>query len=220
MNAAPVAAANSRSRKIERSSIGARAAPLDQDEGGSSTTAATRRPDHHRVVPAGDAAASRCRARGRSARRRRSRPSRSSPRSVSRLDELAQDEPAPERRQRGQRHVEPEDPVPGDRNERPAEHRPDHQADGGDHRVGAHRQAELLAGKCVGDQRRRRWRTGRRRRCPGRSARGSARCRRRRSRRRATRAGRPGSRRRRPACGRTGRRGGPAVSTRTVEAIM
>ena len=120
-----------------------------------------------------------------------------------------------------ERDVEPEDPVPGDRDERAAEHRADHEADGGDHRVRPHRQAELLARERVGDQR---GGVGEQERAADalqRSARGSARCRsaakpapergerrRRRSRRRrrVLRPNRSDSR--------------PAVSTSTVEAIM
>ena len=56
------------------------------------------------------------------------------------LGQLAQDQPRPQRAQQRERDVEPEDPVPRDRDERAAEHRPDHEADGGDHRVRAHRQ--------------------------------------------------------------------------------
>ena len=66
--------------------------------------------------------------------------------------ELAQDQRRPERAGERQRHVEPEDPVPGDRDQGAAEHRADHQPDRGDHRVGAHRQAELLAREGVGDE--------------------------------------------------------------------
>jgi hypothetical protein len=51
-----------------------------------------------------------------------------------------------------QRHVEPEDPLPGDRDQGAAEDRADDEADRGHHRVRSHRQAELLAGKGIGDE--------------------------------------------------------------------
>ena len=70
-----------------------------------------------------------------------------------RLGELAEDEAAPQRPGEPERDVEPEHPLPRDRHERAAEHRPEDEADGGDHRVGPHRQAELLAREGVGDQR-------------------------------------------------------------------
>ena len=54
--------------------------------------------------------------------------------------------------EQGDRNVEPEDPVPGDADQGAAEDRADHQADRGDHRVGAHRHAELLAREGVGDE--------------------------------------------------------------------
>jgi hypothetical protein len=66
--------------------------------------------------------------------------------------QLAQDEGAPGGAGQGQRHVEPENPVPGDRYEGTAKHRPEHQADRRDHRVGSHRQPELLAREGVGHQ--------------------------------------------------------------------
>ncbi len=69
------------------------------------------------------------------------------------LGELAQDQRAPGRAREGERDVEPEHPVPGDRHQRAAEHGAEHQPDGRDHRVGAHRQPELLLGERVGDQR-------------------------------------------------------------------
>ena len=155
MNAAPVAAANSRLRKIVRSSIGARARrsistksrqqdragdePADRPAGRSSPRCPPReRPSTRPVSPTTNtavpeqvvAAHARPAWRARAARAR------------------AQTEPAS-----AERDVEPEDPVPGDRDERAAEHRPDHEPDRGDHRVRAHREAELLARERVGDQR-------------------------------------------------------------------
>ena len=52
-------------------------------------------------------------------------------------------------------HVEPEDPRPRDRDERPAEHRADHEPDGGDHGVRPHRETELLLRERVGHECRR-----------------------------------------------------------------
>ena len=89
--------------------------------------------------------------------------------------ELTQHEPRPTRAGDRERHVEPEDPVPRDRDERATEHRTDHEPDRADHRVGAHRQAELLAREGVGDERRASWRTGTPSRVPAGRARGSAR---------------------------------------------
>ncbi len=109
----------------------------------------------------------------------------------------------------GEGDVEPEHPVPRDRDERAAEDRAEHEADRRDHRVRPHREAELLARERVGDDARPRSRTGTRRRSPAGCARGSASSRRTRSRRPATRARRRRSRRRRPACARTGRTAGP-----------
>ena len=67
--------------------------------------------------------------------------------------ELAQDQRAPDRAGERERDVEPEHPVPGDRHQRAAEHGADRQADRGDHRVRAHREAQFLLGEGVGDQR-------------------------------------------------------------------
>jgi len=66
-----------------------------------------------------------------------------------------QDEPAPRRAGQRERHVEPEHPLPRDRHEHAAEHRPEHEADGGDHRVRPHGQAELLAREGIRHERRR-----------------------------------------------------------------
>ncbi len=67
--------------------------------------------------------------------------------------ELAQDHERPEAAGESERHVEPEDPVPGDGDQRATENRADHEADRRDHRVGAHRHTELLARKRVGHDR-------------------------------------------------------------------
>ena len=153
MNAAPVAAANSRLRKIVRSSIGARWRRSISTNSGSRTTPATipaivngspqplrpaaREPEDQAGEPDDEhqhARARRSRARG--------------PAGPARAGQPAQIEPSS-----GERHVEPEHPVPRDRHQRAAEHRPDHEPDRRDHRVRAHRQPELLARERVGDQR-------------------------------------------------------------------
>ena len=153
MNAAPLAAANRRLRKISRSSIGAFERRSISTHSGSSTAAAARppitigsfqplsppretpstrpvRPTTKVLVPSTSIAAHRVG-----------------------FGELAQDQPAPGGAGERERHVEPEHPVPGDRHERAAEHRAEHEADRGDHRVGAHREAEFLLGEGVGDER-------------------------------------------------------------------
>ena len=67
-------------------------------------------------------------------------------------DELAQDQRAPGGSGQREGHVEPEHPMPGDRHQGAAEYRADRQPDRGDHRVGAHREAEFLLGEGVGDK--------------------------------------------------------------------
>ena len=153
MNAAPVAAANSLLRKIDRSSIGAELRCSMRTKSGSRMAEATRP-----TITTGSSQLD-------------SPPfeiPRTSPVSPATkvavaeqveaalgvgLCQLAQDEPAPEGAEEPERDVEPEDPVPGDRHQGAAEHRPDHQPDRGDHRVGAHGEPELLAGEGIGDQR-------------------------------------------------------------------
>ena len=153
MNAAPLAAANRRFRRSTRSSIGAAPAALDHDEQRQQDRAATsptittgssqplmpprETPSTRPVSPATKVAV----------------PSRSRPRFASRLGELVEHARAPERPGERERDVEPEHPLPGDRDQRAAEHRAEDEADGGDHRVGPHRQAELLARERVGDER-------------------------------------------------------------------
>ena len=135
-------------------------------------------------------------------------PSRSSPRTGSRLASSRRTSAPQSAPSEAERHVEPEDPVPRDRDQRAAEHRPEHEADRGDHRVRAHREAELLAREGVGDER---GGVGEQERAADAledPPQDQLACRRPRSRRRARRARRRRSRRRRPACGRTGRTGG------------
>ena len=67
--------------------------------------------------------------------------------------DLVENHPRPQTAEERERHVEPEHPVPGDRDERATEHRSDDEADGGDHRVRPHRHAELLTRERIGDDR-------------------------------------------------------------------
>ena len=156
MKAAAVAAANSRLRKIERSSIGARGAALDKDEEREQDGGGRQAADHQSDRSSPRFRRARARRRGRSARPRRSRvPSRSRAALRRRGGKLAQDERPPEGTGQGERHVKPEDPVPGDRDQGAAQHRAEDEADRGDHRVRPHRQAKLLFGEGVGDESRR-----------------------------------------------------------------
>ena len=70
-----------------------------------------------------------------------------------RLGQLAQHERSPGGAGERERHVEPEHPVPRDRDERAAEHGAEHEADCSDHRVGAHREPQLLSRESVGHER-------------------------------------------------------------------
>ena len=153
MKAAPVAAANSRLRKIERSSIGALPRCSIRTKSGSSTPETSEAADHQRCRPSRRCRRARSRRRARSGRRRRSGSRRRSrPRTLSRAESSRRISAAQARAGQGQRHVEPEDPVPGDRDQGAAEHRAEDEADRGDHRVGPHRQPQLLAREGVGDQ--------------------------------------------------------------------
>ncbi len=153
MNAAPVAAANRRFWKMVRSSIGAFTRRSIRTNAGSSAAAAASpamtigslQPE---IPPLGDAEneAGEADDEGRGAERVIAA-------ALVGLGELAQDERAPGGAGEAERDVEPEDPVPGDGDQRAAEHRAEHEADGGDHRVGAHRQPELIVRERVGDQR-------------------------------------------------------------------
>src|SRR2546423_1179873 len=77
----------------------------------------------------------------------------SMPSDIVALGELVEDLPRPQRAGERERDVEPEHPLPAQADQHAAEHRPENQADRGDHRVRAHRDAELLARERVGDQR-------------------------------------------------------------------
>jgi hypothetical protein len=127
-------------------------AALDRNPGGKQDEREEERDDDDRVVPAAQPAA-------RDAENEAGQPEHEGDRAehvisahAVRFCELAQDEAAPGGAEQGERDVEPEDPVPGDRHERTAEDRSEHEADGRDHRVAAHRKAELLLGKGVGDE--------------------------------------------------------------------
>ena len=129
------------------------AAVLDRDEGREQDRGGHQPADHDRVVPADDAAL----------RHREDEPGEPDderddaaevePAVVVGGDELVQHERAPRRGGQAERHVEPEHPVPGDRDQHAAEHRTEHEPDRGDHRVRPHGEAQLLLRERVGDQR-------------------------------------------------------------------
>ena len=136
-------------RQVEHRRLRAR---LDQDEEREQDDADDQPDDHRGVVPAGDAAA-------RDPVDEPGQPDHEGQRAgdVEAAvgvggGELAQDGGGPERAEQREGDVEPEDPLPGDADQGAAEDRADHQADRGDHRVGAHRHAELLAREGVGDE--------------------------------------------------------------------
>ena len=129
-------------------------AALDDDEERQQHRGRHQRHDRQRVGPAHDAAARDAEREAGQADDERERAPPVEALLPLRRHELAQDERRPCRSEQAERQVEPEDPVPGDGDERAAEHRPDDEADGGDHDVRAHRQAELLARERVGDERR------------------------------------------------------------------
>ena len=153
MNAAPVAAANRRFSKIVRSSIGARPWRSMSTNSGSSTTPAIRPPittgSFQPLIPPLETPSV--------------SPVRPATNVVGAEDvepavgvapgELVEHAVAPGGAEQRERHVEPEHPVPRDRDERAAEHRPEHEPDRGDHRVRPHREPELLARERVGDER-------------------------------------------------------------------
>ncbi len=153
MKAAPDAAANSLLLKRERSSIGARTCRSMTTKSGRRTIAAAKPAMtsqlFHPVRPPFESAST----------------SPVSP--TTNVDvpseveaafgvapgDLVQHEVCPRGADEAERHVEPEHPRPADRDERAAEHRPDDEADSGDHGVRPHREAELLLRECVGDER-------------------------------------------------------------------
>ena len=110
--------------------------------------------DHDRVIPAAEPALGDAEHEAGQADHERARAEHVVAAHRVRFGELAQDQRAPGRAGERERHVEPEHPVPGDRDQRAAEHRAEHQPDRRDHRVGAHRQAEFLLRERVGDERR------------------------------------------------------------------
>ncbi len=153
MNAAAAAAENRRLWKIVRSSIGAGWWRSITTNAGSNTAAAIRPPitsgsPQPEMPPLEIPSTSPVRP-----IRNVIVPAKSNLRVLGAAAELAQHQPRPGAAGERERDVEPEHPVPRDRDQRAAEHRADHQADRGDHRVGAHRQAELLARERVGDDR-------------------------------------------------------------------
>ena len=152
MKAAALAAANRRFSKIDRSSIGAAARFSTTTNSGRRITRDDEAADRQRVVPARDPAA-------RDAEHEAGETGDVEPRAeqVEIGDLLAalglvEHGPRPERPGEPERDVEPEHPLPRDLDERAAEHRADDEADRGDHRVRAHREAELVARERVGHE--------------------------------------------------------------------
>ena len=127
---------------------------LDQHEDRQQHDADHDPADRQRVAPAVQARRARARRRARSARpRTTSTPGMSKPRTRSGLASSRRIEPAHSEPSSANGTLNQNTQCQEMRDERAAEHRPDHEADGGDHRVGAHRQPELLARERVGDQR-------------------------------------------------------------------
>ena len=153
MNAAALAAANSRFWKILQVEHRRSRALLDQDPQGEEHSCGGEAADHDRVVPAAEPAARDAEHEAGQADHERGRAEHVIAAHRVRLCELAQDQPAPRGAGERERDVEPEHPVPRDRDQRAAEHRAEHEADRGDHRVDAHRQTEFLVWERVGDQR-------------------------------------------------------------------
>ena len=122
-------------------------------QAGRSTSRGEQRDDHDRVVPAAEATAGDTEHESGEADHEGGGAEHVVAPDGVRFCELAQDQPAPAGAEEGERDVEPEDPVPGDGDERAAEHGTEHEPDRGDHGVGAHGQAELLARKGVCDER-------------------------------------------------------------------
>ena len=153
MNAAPVAAANRRFSKIVRSSIGARPWRSISTNSGSSTTPAIRPPittgSFQPLMPPLETPSVEP---GQAGDERRGAEDVEPAVGVA-PGELVEHAVPPGGAEQRERHVEPEHPVPRDRDERAAEHRPEHEPDRGDHRVRPHREAELLARERVGDER-------------------------------------------------------------------
>jgi hypothetical protein len=118
-----------------------------------SKAAATAKPVTTCVSPAAEAALRECEDEAREADDEQRRPAEVEPALVALPGHLMQHEERPCGADEPEGDVEPEDPRPRDRDERSAEHRPDHEADGGDHHVRAHREAELLLRERVGDER-------------------------------------------------------------------
>ena len=153
MKAAALAAANRRLRKIVEVEHRRARAALDQHPQRQQHRGGDQAADHDRVVPAADAAARDAEHEAGEADDEGDRAEHVVAAHGVGFGELAQDQRAPGGAGERERDVEPEDPVPGDRDERAAEHRAEHEPDRGDHRVGAHRQAEFLLGEGVGDER-------------------------------------------------------------------
>ena len=126
---------------------------LDQHEQRQQHDAGDQAADHDRVVPAADPALGDAEREPGEAGHERRGAEEVEPAVGVAPGELVQHAVAPGGAEQRERHVEPEHPVPRDRDERAAEHRPEHEPDRGDHRVRPHRQAELLARERVGDER-------------------------------------------------------------------
>ena len=131
---------------------GARSA-LDRDEGRQQHGRGDQPADDDPVVPAGDAAAGEAEHQPGETDDEGRRSDQVESADAVRLGQLAEDQTTPHHPGERQRHVEPEHPVPRDRDQDPAEHGPEHEPDSGDHRVRAHRESQLFARERVGDER-------------------------------------------------------------------
>ena len=130
-------------------------AALDDDEERQQDHGGDEAADHERVAPTGETALREGQHEPGEADDVGGRPEQVEPSFLVAARHVVQDEICPHRAGDSERQVEPEDPRPRDRDERAAEHRPDHEPDGGDHRVRPHREPELLLRERVGHERRR-----------------------------------------------------------------
>ncbi len=129
------------------------AATLDRHEGGKQHGGGRQRHDDDGIVPAGEAAARDAEHEAGEPGHERERAGQVEAAHRVAARKLAQHEPAPRCAGEAERHVEPEDPVPGQLHEHPAEYGSEHQAHGGDHGVGAHCEPQLALGEGVGHER-------------------------------------------------------------------
>ncbi len=128
------------------------AAVLDVDEERQQHGGGDQPADHQRPIPTGDAALGDAIDEPRQSRDEGGGSNQVEAALGVLLGELMQHEASPQGAQKAERDVEPEDPVPGDRDQHASEDRAEHQPNRRHHRVGAHRQPELPFREGIGDQ--------------------------------------------------------------------